>query len=73
MIYRGPWAFSRSYDLYPTSLTTHRKTEKEIHLADGRAEGVGEEPNHTGPPFSYTTSLQIPLIPTNLFLTHSDP
>jgi hypothetical protein len=28
--------------------TTHRKTEKEIQLADGRGgKGVGEDPNHT--------------------------
>jgi hypothetical protein len=26
---------------------THRKTEKGRQLADGREEGMGEDPNHT--------------------------
>ncbi len=45
-------AFSRLYDLAPPPLpsarqATHRKIEKEKHLANGRRRGgVGEEPNH---------------------------
>ncbi len=51
-------AFSPSYDVAPpppppshlshkeARLATYRKTEKEKQLADGRGEGVWEEPNH---------------------------
>jgi hypothetical protein len=44
-------AFSPLYDLpfspTPSSLSTHRKIEKERQLADGKGEeGAGKEPNH---------------------------
>jgi len=58
MIYRGPgllavvW-FGSSFTPSPpplpsiSSTATHRQTEQEIQLADGKGDGVGEEPNHT--------------------------